>query len=44
MAITEQVAHLIAETTYVQLPATAVTQAKHALLDTIGVTLASPVG
>ncbi len=40
MAITEQLAHLIAETTYAQLPANAVTQAKRALLDTIGVTLA----
>ena len=40
MALTEQVAHLIAETTYEQLPAEAVTQAKRALLDTLGVTLA----
>ena len=40
MAITEQLARLIAETTYEQLPASAVTQAKRALLDTIGVTLA----
>jgi 2-methylcitrate dehydratase PrpD len=40
MALTEQLAHLIAETTYEQLPAMAVTQAKRALLDTIGVTLA----
>lgn len=40
MAITEQLAHLIAETTYAQLPVSAVTQAKRALLDTIGVTLA----
>jgi 2-methylcitrate dehydratase PrpD len=40
MAITEQLAHLIAETTYKQLPVSAVTQAKRALLDTIGVTLA----
>src|SRR6266542_5667649 len=40
MVITEQLAHLIAETTYEQLPVSAVTQAKRALLDTIGVTLA----
>src|SRR5262249_36731160 len=40
MAITEQLAHLIAETTYKQLPASAVSQAKRALLDTIGVALA----
>ena len=40
MAITEQLAQLIAETTYEQLPASAVTQAKRALLDIIGVTLA----
>jgi 2-methylcitrate dehydratase PrpD len=40
MVITEQLARLIAESTYEQLPATAVTQAKRALLDTIGVTLA----
>src|SRR6266508_457927 len=40
MVITEQLAHLIAETTYEQLPISAVTQAKRALLDTIGVTLA----
>jgi 2-methylcitrate dehydratase PrpD len=40
MAITDRLAHLIAETTYDQLPASAVTQAKRALLDTIGVTLA----
>lgn len=40
MGLTEQVAHLITETTYEHLPAEAVTQAKRALLDTIGVTLA----
>lgn len=40
MAITEQLAHLIAETTFAQLPAEAISQAKRALLDTIGVTLA----
>jgi 2-methylcitrate dehydratase PrpD len=40
MAITEQLAHLIAETTFKKLPVSAVTQAKRALLDTIGVTLA----
>jgi 2-methylcitrate dehydratase PrpD len=40
MGLTEQVAHLITETTYEQLPPDAVTQAKRALLDTIGVTLA----
>jgi 2-methylcitrate dehydratase PrpD len=40
MALTEQLAHRIAETTYEQLPPAAVTQAKRALLDTIGVTLA----
>ena len=40
MAITERLAQLIAETTYEQLPASAVTQAKRALLDIIGVTLA----
>jgi 2-methylcitrate dehydratase PrpD len=40
MALTEQLAHVIAETTYEHLPAAAVVQAKRALLDTIGVTLA----
>lgn len=40
MAITERLAHLIAETTYEDLPEDAVLQAKRALLDTIGVTLA----
>lgn len=40
MGITAQLAHVIAETTYAQLPASAVTQAKRALLDTIGVMLA----
>ena len=40
MAITEQLARLIAKTTYEQLPVSAVTRAKRALLDTIGVTLA----
>lgn len=40
MALTAQLAHVIAETTYAQLPSAAVTQAKRALLDTIGVTLA----
>src|SRR4029450_14039390 len=40
MALTEQLAHRIAEATYEQLPTAAVTQAKRALLDTIGVTLA----
>jgi 2-methylcitrate dehydratase PrpD len=40
MAITEGLARLIAETTYKQLPVNVVTQAKRALLDTIGVTLA----
>ena len=40
MALTERLAHLIAETTYEQLPVAAVAQAKRALLDTIGVTLA----
>jgi 2-methylcitrate dehydratase PrpD len=40
VTITERLAHLIAETTYEQLPTSAVTQAKRALLDTIGVTLA----
>jgi 2-methylcitrate dehydratase PrpD len=40
MALTEHLAHLIVETTYEQLPAPAVEQAKRALLDTIGVTLA----
>jgi 2-methylcitrate dehydratase PrpD len=37
MALTEQLAHLIAEVTYEQLPAAAVGQAKRARLDTIGV-------
>ena len=40
MAVTEQLARLIAETTYKQLPVDAITQAKRALLDTTGVTLA----
>ena len=40
MGPTEQVAHLITETAYERLPAEAITQAKRALLDTIGVTLA----
>ena len=40
MALTERLAHLIAETTYEQFPVAAVAQAKRALLDTIGVTLA----
>ncbi|HEY7489714.1 MAG TPA: MmgE/PrpD family protein [Candidatus Tectomicrobia bacterium] len=40
MALTAQLAHRITETTYEQLPPMAVTQAKRALLDTIGVTLA----
>ena len=43
MAITEQLARLIAKTTYEQLPVSAVTQAKRALLDTIGVTLCPSV-
>jgi hypothetical protein len=37
MALTAQLAHLIAETTYAQLPASAVTQAKRALLSHAGV-------
>ncbi|GIX49343.1 MAG: hypothetical protein KatS3mg131_3554 [Candidatus Tectimicrobiota bacterium] len=40
MALTEQLAQLIVSTSYEQLPAAAVTQAKRAFLDTIGVTLA----
>lgn len=40
MALTEQLAHRIAETTFEQIPAEAITQAKRAWLDTIGVTLA----
>jgi len=40
MAVTEQLARLIAETTYKQLPVDVITQAKRALLDTTGVTLA----
>ena len=40
MDVTEQLAHVIAETTYADLPADAVMQGKRALLDTIGVTLA----
>ena len=40
MAITEQLAYLIAATTCAQSPANAVTQAKRALLDTIGAALA----
>jgi 2-methylcitrate dehydratase PrpD len=40
MDVTERLAHLIAETTYADLPDEAVAQGKRALLDTIGVTLA----
>ena len=40
MGVTERLAHLIAETTYQDLPTEAVLQGKRALLDTIGVTLA----
>jgi 2-methylcitrate dehydratase PrpD len=40
MNITERLAHVIAETTYADLPAEAIEQGKRALLDTIGVTLA----
>jgi 2-methylcitrate dehydratase PrpD len=40
MGLTEQVVHFMTETTYEQLPTIAVTRAKRALLDTIGVTLA----
>jgi 2-methylcitrate dehydratase PrpD len=40
MGITEQLAHVIAETTYEHLPVAAVEQGKRALLDTIGVALA----
>ena len=40
MGVTEQLAHLIAETTYAHLPHEALEQGKRALLDTIGVTLA----
>ncbi|HEY7712640.1 MAG TPA: MmgE/PrpD family protein [Candidatus Entotheonella sp.] len=40
MNITERLAHVIAETTYDDLPAEAIEQGKRALLDTIGVTLA----
>ena len=40
MGVTERLAHLIAETTYTDLPTEAVLQGKRALLDTIGVTLA----
>jgi 2-methylcitrate dehydratase PrpD len=40
MDVTERLAHVIAETTYADLPDEAVAQGKRALLDTIGVTLA----
>src|SRR5688572_5628342 len=40
MNITERLAHVIAETTYDDVPAEAIEQGKRALLDTIGVTLA----
>jgi 2-methylcitrate dehydratase PrpD len=40
MAITARLAHLITEATYEDLPEAVVLQAKRALLDTIGVTLA----